>query len=291
MKKLKLHQSFLYIGLPLLPLAVFWFIPLLVSLYISLTNWDYISPSYDIVGLANYGRILTSKPFYDALRHTLLFGLGTVIPTLVIGFYLALLLTKQRRGKALFQAFLFSPWITPMVAMSIVWSWMYRPEGLFNYILGFFGVDAVPWLSSSKYALWSVMLVTIWKNAGWAMVFYSNALSKIPNSLFEVGYLEGASGWQRVRHIILPMISPTTLFLAIVSLIDSIQAYDQISILTQGGPAGATRTLLYLYYEMAFKEFNMGRATALSMLIVVLTALLALAMLFIRKRQSEVSLG
>lgn len=286
MKKLKVHQSLLYIFLPLLPLLVFWFIPLLVSFYISLTNWDYISPSYDVVGLTNYSRILSSKSFYDALRHTLLFGLGTVIPTLVIGFYLALLLTKQRRGKSIFQAFLFAPWITPMVAMSIVWSWMYRPEGLFNYILG----TNIPWLSSSKYALWSVMLVTIWKNAGWAMVFYSNALSKIPNSLFEVGYLEGANGWQRVRHIILPLISPTTLFLAIVSLIDSIQAYDQISILTQGGPAGATRTLLYLYYEMAFKEFNMGRATALSMLIVVLTALLALAMLLLKKRQSEVSL-
>ncbi|MDO5713491.1 MAG: sugar ABC transporter permease [Tissierellia bacterium] len=282
--KLKFKDFLLYLCLPLLPLIVFWFIPLLVSFYISLTNWDYISPSYEMVGLTNYSYLLQDSSFHNALKNTLVFGAGTVIPTLILGFLMAMLLHKKMKHKAIYQAFLFSPWITPMVAMSIVWSWMYRGDGLINVLLGKFGISSIPWLTSSKYALTAVIIVTIWKNAGWAMIFYADALSKIPESLLEVGYLEGASWGQRVRKIILPMVSKTTFFLTIVTLINSIQAYDQISVLTQGGPAGASRTLLYLYYQLAFEQFNMGKATALSMLIVVLTAILALIMNVIRQR-------
>lgn len=286
--RLRVRDFFLYLFLPLLPLLVFWFIPLLVSFYISLTNWDYISPSYDMVGFSNYSYLLQDSAFHNALKNTLIFGAGTVIPTLVLGFLLAMLLHNKTKHKAVYQAFLFSPWITPMVAMSIVWSWMYRTDGLINVLLGKIGIDPIPWLTSSEYALTAVIIVTIWKNAGWAMIFYADALSKIPESLMEVGYLEGANWWQKVRHIILPMVSPTTFFLTIVTLINSIQAYDQISVLTQGGPAGASRTLLYLYYQLAFEQFNMGKATALAMLIVVLTGILALIMGYIRRRGVEV---
>lgn len=284
-RSLGLKGFCLYLLLPLLPLLVFWFIPMLASLFISLTDWDYISTNFRLVGTANYGEILTDASFYSALKNTLVFGLGTVLPTLILGFFLALLLDRHREKKAGYQAFLFAPWITPMVAMSIVWSWMYRPEGLFNALLG----TKIPWLTSSKTAMFAIVLVTIWKNAGWAMLFYADALSKIPESLKEVGALEGASTLQKIRYILLPMTSSTTLFLAIVSLISSIQAYDQINVLTQGGPAGATRTLLYLYYQMAFEQFNMGKATALSMLIVLLCGILALTMAALQRRfQQEV---
>lgn len=270
----------LYLVLPLLPLILFWFIPMVTSLVISFTDWDYISPSFSLIGTKNYSSILTDTMFYSALKNTLVFGLGTVAPTLVLGFCLALLLDGYRRKKAVFQAFLFAPWITPMVAMSIVWSWMYRPEGLFNALLG----TKIPWLTSSKTAMLALIIVTIWKNAGWAMLFYADALSKIPSSLKEVGYLEGASTLQKIRYIFLPMTSGTTLFLSIISLINSIQAYDQINVLTQGGPAGSTRTLLYLYYQMAFEQFNMGKATALSLLIVILCGMLALLMVYLQHK-------
>ena len=286
-KKLTLKTFVIYILLPLLPLFVFWFIPLLVSFYISFTNWDYVSPSYDMVSISNYTYLLKNNAFHLALKNTLLFGIGTLVPTLVFGFLLAMLLYKKVGGKAIYQALLFSPWITPMVAMAIVWSWMYQGDGLINIVLEKFGGTAIPWLTSSKYALLAVSIVTVWKNAGWAMIFYADALSKIPETLLEVGYLEGANWFQKVRKIILPMVSRTTFFLTIVTLINSIQAYDQISVMTQGGPAGASRTLLYLYYQLAFEEFNMGKATALSMIIVVLTALLALMMNAIRRRGYE----
>ena len=283
-KKMSVREFLAYIITPSLPLLVFWFVPLAVCLYISFTNWDYISPDYDFVALANYRDILTDDAFYAALKNTLFFGLGTVLPTLILGFLLAVFLYRNVKGKPIFQAFLFSPWVTPMVAMSIVWSWMYRPEGLINGVLANFGIDPVMWLSSSKWALPAVMIVTVWKNAGWAMIFYADALSKIPEALYEVGYLEGANLWQKMTRILLPMVSGTTFFLAIVSLIDSIQAYDQISVLTQGGPAGESRTLLYLYYQYAFEQFNVGTATALAVIIVFLTALLAVGMKLVNNR-------
>ncbi|WBW49810.1 sugar ABC transporter permease [Peptoniphilus equinus] len=285
--RLSLPQWALYIVVPMLPLIIFWFIPLVVSVLISFTNWDYISPTYDIVGLKNYGDILTSDTFLKSLGITVQFGLGTVLPTLVIGFFLAYLLNDKLEGKAWYQTFIFSPWITPMVAMSIVWSWMYRPEGFINVLLGAVGIDVVPWLTDSRWALLAVMIVTVWKNAGYAMIFYADALSKIPKSLYEVGFLEGASTWQKIRCILLPMVKSTTFFLIIVNLISSLQAYDQISVLTQGGPSGSTRTLLYLYYQMAFEEFNMGRATALAVIMVFITGLFAFV-LFAMKRKGGV---
>lgn len=278
-------KLFFFLGIPLLPLLVFWFIPMIVSIWLSLTNWDYISPSFDYVGIDNYTSAFTSEDFYQALYNTIFFGFWTVIPTVVIGLLLALLLRETLKGITFFRSLLFSPWITPMVAMSIVWTWIYEPEiGLLNQILGWFNLPQPEWLMSSDTAMWAVIIVTIWKNAGWAMLFYSDSLTKIPKELYEVSDIVGSSWFQKLRTIVIPLVSPTTLFLVIMSTIESIKAYDQIQVMTQGGPAGSTRTLLYLYYQMAFEQFDMGQATAIANIIVVLTGILALSMFYVSKR-------
>ncbi|AEA01455.1 MULTISPECIES: carbohydrate ABC transporter permease [Aerococcus] len=276
-KDMNKKQWLIYILVPLLPLLIFWFLPMIISLLISFTNWDYISPTYDIVGIENYTDLITSEEFASSLWNTVVFSLGTVIPTLVIGFLLALLLIRQKFMHNFIQACLFAPWVTPMVAVSIVWSWMYQPEGLINNMLAHIGISGPDWLSSSTFAMVAVIVVTVWKNAGWAMLFYSTAMSSISPAYDEVCDIAGASYWQRIRTIYFPMTLPTTLFLSIITLISSIQAYDQINVLTQGGPAGATRTLLYMFYQLAFEEFNMGKATALSVIMLVITGLLAFA--------------
>ncbi|WP_195852220.1 carbohydrate ABC transporter permease [Aerococcus mictus] len=276
-KDMNKKQWLIYILVPLLPLLIFWFLPMFISLFISFTNWDYISPTYDVVGLENYTDLITSEEFASSLWNTVVFSLGTVIPTLVIGFLLALLLIRQKFMHNFIQACLFAPWVTPMVAVSIVWSWMYQPEGLINNLLAHIGVAGPDWLSSSTFAMVAVIVVTVWKNAGWAMLFYSTAMSSISPSYDEVCDIAGASYWQRIQTIYFPMTLPTTLFLSVITLISSIQAYDQINVLTQGGPAGATRTLLYMFYQLAFEEFNMGKATALSVIMLVITGLLAFA--------------
>lgn len=281
----KMGKLLFFVGIPMIPLLVFWFIPMFVSFWISFTNWDYISPSFDYVGPENYVTALTNDEFYHALKNTFVFMIFTVAPTLIIGLFLAFLLREGLKGLTWFRAFLFAPWITPMVAMSIVWSWIYEPDiGLLNQILAMFHLPQPSWLTDSSTAMWAIIIVTVWKNAGWAMLFYSDALSKISPELFEVSDLEGASSIQKIRSIILPLVSPTTLFLAIISAIDAIQAYDQISVMTQGGPSGSTRTLLYLYYQMAFEQFNMGQATALATIIVLFTSVLALLMFYLSKK-------
>jgi len=274
-----------FIGIPLIPLLIFWFIPMLVSLWLSFTNWDYISPTFDYVGADNYVNAFTSADFYQALKNTLFFGVWTIFPTIIIGLLLALLLREGLKGITFFRALLFSPWITPMVAMSIVWSWIYEPKvGLLNQVLGWFNLPQPEWLMNSDTAMWAIIIVTVWKNAGWAMLFYSDSLSKIPKELYEVSNIEGADWIQKIRTIVIPLVSPTTLFLVIMTAIDSIQAYDQIQVMTQGGPAGSTRTLLYMYYQMAFEQFNMGQATALSTIIIILTAGLAMTLFYVSRR-------
>lgn len=261
----------------LIPLTVFWIYPILRSMFLSFTDWDYMSPDYSFVGFHNYVALFKDSRFYSALLNTFVFGIGTVIPTIVGGMILALLLQKAFRGDGIFKFILFSPWITPTVAVSIVWTWIYEPDvGIANHVLKFFHLPALQWINSSSTAMLSVIIVTVWKSLGYAMIFYITALEKVPKELYEANALDGANGWQRFRDVTLPCISPTTFFLVIITMVNSLQAYDQIQILTQGGPSGSTRTLLYMYYQLGFEEFDMGQATAVAMVLILITVILSL---------------
>ena len=190
---------------------------------------------------------------------------------------LALLLVRNFRGSGILKFILFSPWITPTVAISIVWSWIYKTDGgIANTILTALGASPLKWIASSDTAMLSVIIVTIWKSLGYSMIFYLSALEKVPGELYEAGALDGAYGWRQFVDITLPSISPTTFFLTIITMVNSLQAYDQIQVLTQGGPAGSTRTLLYMYYQLGFNEFNMGQATAVAVVMILLTVGLSL---------------
>lgn len=284
-KQANFKQLFVFVLIPLIPLVIFWIIPLIISVWLSLTNWDYISPTYEYVGLDNYLNLINNDAFLDALNNTLLFTVATVIPTIVLGFVFAVMLNQLRKTKGFLQGLMFAPWITPMVGMSIVWSWMFNPSvGPINQVLGLFGLPEPNWLSDSSTAIWAVIIVTVWKGVGWAMLFFSDALTKIPKGLFEAADVEGAGLGQQIRMILIPLVSPMTLFLFIILTLDALQAYDQISILTQGGPSGSTRTLLYLYYEMAFQQFNIGAGTAVTVLILIISAFLAFLSMILSKK-------
>lgn len=269
----------------LIPLTVFWIYPILRSMLLSLTDWDYMSPSYSFVGLSNYVALFKDTRFYSALWNTFVFGIGTVIPTIIGGMILALLLQKAFRGDGIFKFILFSPWITPTVAISIVWTWIYEPDvGIANHVLKFFHLPALQWINSSSTAMLAVIIVTVWKSLGYAMIFYITALEKVPKELYEANALDGANSWQRFRDVTIPCISPTTFFLVIITMVNSLQAYDQIQILTQGGPSGSTRTLLYMYYQLGFEEFNMGQATAVAMILILITVMLSLIQFVVSKK-------
>lgn len=276
-KKLKDKFTVLIFVLPaLIPLIIFWIFPMAESIFMSFTDWDYMSSEYNIVGFDNYMNIFRSDSFYESLRITLLFTIGTLIPTLTGGLAIAVLLKKHIGGSSIYKAVIFSPWITPTVAISIVWSWIFEPDyGLANQLLTIFNLPTCQWLKSSDTALLGVIIVTVWKGLGWAMVFYLTALEKVPDALYEAASVDGASSFEKFKNVTIPLISPTTFFLTIITTINSLQAYDQIQVLTQGGPAGSTRTLLYYYYQTAFENFNIGEATTIATVMLIIVGALS----------------
>lgn len=277
--------TLLFVMPALIPLIIFWIYPICRSIWISFTNWDFMTPDYDFVFFKNYISIFRDSRFYNALWNTVVFTAGTLVPTIVGGLGLALLLQKDFKGSGIFKFVLFSPWITPTVAISIVWTWIFQPQdGLANLVLGFFHLPALKWISSSETAMLSVIVVTVWKSLGYAMIFYLSALENVPTEFYEASSLDGAKKWQQFRYITLPSISPTTFFLMIITMVNSLQAYDQIQILTQGGPSGSTRTLLYMYYQLGFQEFSMGEATAVAVVMIIITAGLSLIQFIVSKK-------
>lgn len=268
-----------------IPLSVFWIWPMIKAIFMSFTDWDYMRSTYNMVGVDNYKALFSDNAFYSALKNTFIFTVGTLVPTIVGGLAIAMVLKNNIKGSALYKAIIFSPWITPTVAISIVWSWIFEPKyGFANYILQLFNLPKSQWLQSSDTAMIAVIIVTVWKGFGWAMVFYLTALEKVPKHLYEAAAIDGANMWNKFISITLPLISPTTFFLSIITTINSLQAYDQIQVLTQGGPAGSTRTILYMYYQTAFENFNMGQATAMATVILVIIGILSGIQFFASKK-------
>lgn len=269
----------------MLPLLVFWILPVIFSGGLSFTNWDMMSEDIKFMGFKNYTSLLRDPNFGRVLKNTLVFAVGSTIPTIFLGMMIALVMDGASKGAGLYRTIIFAPYITPMVAISVVWSWIFEPRvGILNFVMRLVSLPESQWLQSSKTAMISVLIVTTWKSLGWTMIFYMEAIRKVPKSLLESASMDGANGFWRFIKITLPMISPTTFFLVIMSTISSLQAYDQIQVLTQGGPAGATRTLLYYYYQEAFQNFNTGKASAVAVILVIITVILSLAETRISKK-------
>jgi multiple sugar transport system permease protein len=289
-------MGWLFVLPALIPLLVFWVFPVFYSLFISFTNWDMMSKNFDFVLVKNYISLFRDPKFFKILSNTLVFAFGSTCAVIVLGFLTALLFCEKctRRGftgrtassgTGVFRTLIFSPYITPMVAVSIVWSWIFEPRvGVLNFILSLFHLPALKWTQSMDTAMLSVIIVTVWKQLGWAMIFYIEAINRVPGSLLEAAVIDGAGFIKRLVHVTIPLVSPTTYFLVIISTIISLQAYDQILVLTNGGPAGATRTLLYYYYQEAFNNFSAGKASAVAVIIVLITVILSVSETMLSKR-------
>jgi len=284
-KKRENLTGILFIIPAMLPLLVFWILPVIFSGGLSFTNWDMMSEDIKFMGFKNYTSLLRDPNFGRVLKNTLVFAVGSTIPTIFLGMMIALVMDGASKGAGLYRTIIFAPYITPMVAISVVWSWIFEPRVvILNFVMRLVSLPESQWLQSSKTAMISVLIVTTWKSLGWTMIFYMEAIRKVPKSLLESASMDGANGFWRFIKITLPMISPTTFFLVIMSTISSLQAYDQIQVLTQGGPAGATRTLLYYYYHEAFQNFNTGKASAVAVILVIITVILSLAETRISKK-------
>jgi len=258
----------------LLLFALVYLYPVAYSAWVSLYEWDLVMPAR-WVGAANY-RALVSTEFWEVVTNTVKYSVGVVVLSQALGLGLAVLLNDRTRLGALLQASIFSSYVVSWVAVSLLWIWLLDPQyGLVAYLLRLVGLPAVNWLGDHRWALWTLVLVTVWKTVGYPMVIYLAGLQAIPGDLYEAAALDGAGGWQRFRHITWPLLTPTTLFLVVTLTITSFQGFDIVKIMTQGGPVTSTMIYVYYIYEQAFQYFKLGKASAAVVLffigIVVLT--------------------
>ena len=245
----------------------FTLLPVAASLVLSFVKWNLISTP-EFIGLDNYFKALRDPMFWRVLKNTAVYTLGTVPTSMALSLFLALALNQKIRGVTLFRGLFYLPVVAPMVAVAMVWRWLYSTDfGIINYLLNLVGVSAVPWLTSTRWAMPAVMIMSVWKGLGYGMVIYLAGLQGIPQHLYDAAAVDGANGWQRFRHVTVPMLSTTTFFVMVTSVISSFQVFGQVYIMTRGGPANASSTIVYYIYQNGFESFRMGYASALSWLL------------------------
>lgn len=257
-------------------LAVFLVYPIYKAFAGSFHDWNPLIDKYDFVGLQNFKDVLADKLFWSSISNTFIFSFFAIVFRVVIGLGLALMIySKMTKVKSFFQGMFYMPTITPLVAVSFVWMWLYNPQfGLINKV---FGLD-INWLNNSHYALPAIIIMTIWKDFGYATVIFIGGLMSLPDDVYEAASIDGASKWQQFRSITWPLLKPTTLFVVITSLITYLQTYIQILIMTDGGPGTSTYVISYLIYDEAFVKYNFGTASAMSIILFVMIALLTAIM-------------
>ena len=251
---------------------VFLIIPIDIAFAGSFHEWNPLSGTYKFLGLENYKQVFTSKLFGKSMFNTVIFSVVVIVFRVGLGLGIAYAIYSTLiKHKSFFRAVYYMPVVTPMVAVAFVWKFMYNPQiGIINKI---FGLD-INWLMNPKTALIAVIIMTIWKDFGYAVVMYMAGLYSLPADVMEAAQVDGASGWQKFRYITLPLLKPMTLFVVITSIISYIQAYVQILIMTEGGPGTSTYLASYIIYDEAFVKYNFGYASALSFVLFVITAVL-----------------
>ncbi len=256
--------------------GIFVIYPIYKAFAGSLHDWNPLIDQYDFVGLANFKNVLTNQLFWSSISNTFIFAFFSVIFRIIIGLGLAFLLySKLARFKTFFRGMFYMPTITPLVAVSFVWMWLYNPQfGLINKV---FHID-INWLKDSHWALPAIIIMTIWKDFGYATVIFLGGLMGLPEDVFEAADMDGASKWQRFVNITWPLLKPTTLFVTITSLISYLQAYVQILIMTEGGPGTSTYVISYLIFDEAFVKYNFGVASAMAIILFVIIGILTVIM-------------
>jgi sn-glycerol 3-phosphate transport system permease protein len=270
----------------LILLAVFTLWPMVASGYLALfkANMAHKVPVYN--GIENFRDLFTSDLFLKAFKNTLLIAVGTIPITVILAMWLATQVNRKLRTVPILRAAFFYPTMLPLVSAAAVWSFFYNPNyGPVNLAIKLFGGATHNWLGDPKTALAAVMAVSIWKDAGYFMIFFLAGLQSLPSDVFEAADLDGASRWQQFWRITFPLLSPTTLFVATLSFINAFKTMDQIFVMTGGGPENATQTLLYFIYQQTFEFMDKGTGAAASaVLIVILLAVALFNQLYVDKK-------
>ncbi len=258
--------------------AIFTIWPTINSFYMSffrqrLNLARFREPTF--IGIENFVNLFSDPRFIQVLKNTIIYVIGTVPLAIFLAFLFAFLVNQRIRGVGLSRLSFFHPSILPMVSAATIWMFFLTPDyGIFNeaiYFLGYRGPQN--WTANPNLALISIMIVALWKNAGYYMIFYLAGMQNLPSEVFEAATLDGASTWQKLRYITFPLLRGTTLFITTIAIIGAFQTVDQIFVLTQGGPSGASTTLLYYLWQVRFEFQDVGKASAITVVLIVLLLL------------------
>ena len=252
-----------------LHLGVFSFVPMLVVLYLSVHRWTLVDPARPFVGLANFERVFTDPVVWVSLRNTVLYVLYVPV-SMVLSLGAAVALHRQTWAVRLARTVFFLPYVCSVVAIALVWQWLYQPDfGVINYLLSAIGLRPLDWLGSPRTALVAMMIVSVWAQLGYQMTVFLAGLQGVPQAYLDAARVDGASAWQRFRRITLPLLRPVTLFVLVTGVIGAFQAFTYMYVLTDGGPLNATDVIAYRIYQTAWEFLQFGYASALSLLLFV----------------------
>ena len=290
--KKRTRAAWLFLAPAILLITVFFGIPVAAGLLLSLTDFDLYaigSPGVArFVGLDNYLRLMRDETFWTALWNTLKFVLIGGPLSVAVSLGAALLLNaKLVRMRSFFRTVYFAPVVTTLVSVAIVWRYLYHPKyGLLNFLLGFVGLEPIDWLGDPRWAMPAIILLAVWKNFGYNMLIFVAGLQTIPENLYEAAAIDGAGAGRRFRHVTVPGLAPTFLFVSVTTMIGFFQLFAEPYVMTQGGPLGATRSLVLFMYEEGFRWWRMGMAAAVAGVLLVITLAGALIQMKLQKART-----
>ena len=273
-------------------ILVFFFGPVLYGMWLSLTDFDLYAiadpSSARFVGVGNYANALGSPEFWNALKVTLWYALVGAPVSVAVSLFAALLVDAHlTRWKPFFRAVYFAPVVTTLVAVAIVWRYLYQPQyGLVNELLVRFGIARVDWLGDPHWALPAILVLAVWKNFGYNLLIFVAGLQGVPRELHEAAELDGASAWQRFWHVTLPDLAPVMLFVSVTTAINYFQLFAEPYVMTQGGPLRSTTSLVLLMYEQGFRWWRLGYAAALAFLLFAVILVATFVQLRLQRRQA-----
>lgn len=260
--KAQSRAAYLMIAPTILLFVVFMVIPIIMSIYLSFTSYDIIN-EMQWVGLANFRRLFQDNILWQAFRNVGVLTILYVPLMIILSLLLAILVTRDYKGVTLFRIAYYMPTVTSAVAASIVWMWLLNAEyGLVNQLLRSVGISGPAWLSQPWPAMTAIILVALWLGVGSNMIIYMAGIKGIPEQLYEAAEMDGATSFRKLLHITIPMLRPTTLLISTMTIIGALQIFDQAYVLTRGGPANSTKTIVYHIYTTGFDQLQMGYASA-----------------------------
>ncbi len=272
-----------------IPLALFTLGPMIAAAWVSLHQWNLLSPM-KWIGLGNYSSLLTNPETGEVFLHTLYYIAGYLPLVYFGGLTLALALNTAVKGRSLLRGVYFLPVITSWIVVALVWRWLLNPgNGVVNTVLGFFGIAGPGWWSDPSWAMPSIILASAWKDVGFVMVILLAGLQSINQDLYDASKVDGAGWWRRLFSVTLPLLSPSTFFVIVISLVNGFQVFDQVYAMTGGGPAGASQVVVQQVYDLTFRYGKAGEASALSWMLFIV--ILAVTVVQIRGQKRWVNYG